>query len=212
MLAYQYDLSDEKYLIQAARSGDENAKDKLIRYYEPEIKRIAFKYYLQRSDYEDLLQEGRIAVYKALFSYDLNSNTPFVYFVRMVIKRKVIDALRTNTRLKHVSFNESLSLHNTLGCKTGDDKSDRVNFLSTFTDNCDLEEKIIADENIKFFISSLTQKLSPLEKTVFEYHFLKGYKPKEIVGLLNITSKSLDNTIQRIKKKSLKHYSKLMAS
>lgn len=213
MLAEKYELDNEKALIKAARSGDPKAVNRIIQHYEPEVKRITFRYYLRRADYDDLIQEGRIAVYKAIFSYNLNSSVPFIHFARMVIKRKLIDALRAHTRLKHLFFNESLSFHNIADDKDGNgsDKNQKESFLNSFTDGTCLETDVIANEDLKLFVKSLTGKLSPLEKTVFEYYFLKSYQPREIEEILHIAPKSLDNTIQRIRKKLIKYYQRTMA-
>ena len=206
MICNQAVLNRDENLIEAARLGDQDALNDLITLYEPEIRKISSKYFLPRSDYEDLIQEGRIAVYKALQSYNPCSNIPFLHFVRMVIKRKVIDSLRSHTRQKHLTFNCALSLHNQI---IGMDDS----FVNLVIDpDNDPEKKLIELENVVLFTEEIKGKLTAIECQVFEYYFLKGYKQKEIVLLLNIPPKALDNAIQRVKRKCTKYYQEKLLS
>lgn len=105
-------LDKERAMLEAARSGNEEALNLIIKHYEPEVRMIACKYFLPRTDYDDLIQEGRIAIYRAVLSYDTNLGIPFLHFLRMVIKRKLIDSLRKYTRQKHINLNDAYSLNN----------------------------------------------------------------------------------------------------
>lgn len=73
-------LAKETAMLEAALSGNKDALNEIIQHYEPEIRMIASKYFLPRADYEDLLQEGRIAIYRAILSYDEESGIPFFIF------------------------------------------------------------------------------------------------------------------------------------
>ena len=205
MLSINPSLNKDNNLIEAARLGDQNALSDLIAIYEPEIKKITSKYFLPRTDYEDLIQEGRIAVFKALQSYDMFSNIPFLHFVRMVIKRKVIDSLRFYTRQKHLNFNDSLSLHHHV---EGMDES-FVDFI--LDEESNPEKKIIESESMRLLMKDLKEKFSSLESQVFQLYFIKGYKQREIVQLLEVSPKTLDNAIQRVRRKSIKYYLKKIA-
>lgn len=191
--------------LEAARSGDQDAFNQLIEQYEPEIRKIACKYFLPRADYEDLLQEGRIAIFKAIISYDLKSEVPFVHFLRMVIKRKLIDSLRAHNRQKHLNLNEAFSLNNTLS----DDQDE--SFINIIPNVEDPETTIIAIDEARSFLKELTRGFSDLELTVFRYHFLAGMKQREVTQHLGLSPKSLDNAIQRIRRKTLAYRSREVA-
>lgn len=197
MTANSGNYQDNCAMLQAARSGDQLALNELIQYYEPEIRKIACKYFLPRADYDDLIQEGRIAIYKAILSYDENSNIPFTHFVRMVIKRKLIDSLRAHNRQKHSNLNDAYSLDNSL--------SDEQNesFLNTMSDADDPAATVIALDEARLFIQDLSRELSKLERLVFKYHFVAGFKQREVSERLGINPKSLDNAIQRIRRKTI---------
>ncbi len=190
------DIEQEKLLLEAARSGDQDALNELIRHYEPEIRKIACKYFLQRADYDDLIQEGRIAIYKAFLSYQSQPDIPFLHFLRLVIKRKLIDSLRAHNRLKHIRFNEAYSLDNNLS------QEHEQSFLNMVGHSEDPAAMIIALDEAKTFIQNLSQGLSDLERVVFQQHFVAGLKQHEISQRLGLTPKSLDNAIQRIRRKT----------
>lgn len=189
----------------AARSGEQNSLNWLIQYYEPEIRKIAYKYFLNRAEYDDLLQEGRIGIYKAIVSYNPKSEIPFLHFVRMVIKRKIIDSLRAHNRQKHLNLNEAYSLNNVLT----EGKID--SFISFVTTNDDPEQKVIEVDETRIFLQELMAGFSDLERKVFRYHFLIGMKQREITQHLGLGSKSLDNTIQRIRRKVIAYRKRKLA-
>lgn len=189
-------LDNERALLEGARSGNEEALNRIIQHYEPEVRMIACKYFLPRSDYEDLIQEGRIAIYRAVLSYNPNLDTPFLHFLRMVIKRKLIDSLRKYTRQKHVNLNDAYSLNNLIS------DSKEASFISLLPNTEDPAATVIANDEARSIIHCINKELSHLERLVFENYFLQGYKQREVSELLGLTPKSLDNAIQRIKRKT----------
>lgn len=191
--------------LEAARSGDQNALNGLIEFYEPEIRKIACKYFLPRAEHEDLLQEGRIAIFKAILSYNPESEIPFLHFLRMVIKRKLIDSLRAHNRQKHLNLNDAFSLNNTLS----DDQDE--SFLNIIPNIDNPETTIIALDETRSFLKELTRGFSELELIVFRYHFLVGMKQREVTQHLGLSPKSLDNAIQRIRRKTLAFRSRQVA-
>lgn len=192
-------------VLDAARSGDENALNFLIQHYEPEVRKIASKFFLQRADYEDLIQEGRIAIYKAIISYDLNGGIPFLHFVRMVIKRKIIDILRSHNRNKHNNFNEAYSLDTSLS------ENNEVTFLDLMPDLNDPESMLVALEEAKGLVKDISERLSELERLVFKHYYLGGLKQREVSKKLGLPLKTLDNAIQRIRRKTLNYKSEKAA-
>lgn len=195
-------IDKEIAMLESARSGNEDALNQIIQYYEPEVRMIAHKYFLPRADYEDLIQEGRIAIYRAILSYDTNLDIPFVHFLRMVIKRKLIDSLRKYTRQKHVNLNDAFSLHNEIS------ESEETSFISLLTNDGDPALTVIANDEASSMIHSLNKNLSNLERLVFEHYFIQGFKQREVSERLGLPAKSLDNAIQRIKRKTLQYRSR----
>lgn len=190
-------LDQEQTLLENARCGDQQALEEIIAFYEPEVRRIACKYFLQRADYDDLIQEGRIAVYKAILSYDVKSGIPFLHFLRLVVKRKLIDSLRAHTRQKHLNLNQAFSLDNSLTEDQGE------SFLDIMPTSEDPESTVIALDETRLFIQDLSRGLSQMERLVFQYHFLAGLKSREVLDKLGLQPKSLDNAIQRIRRKTV---------
>ncbi|MFZ3132546.1 MAG: sigma-70 family RNA polymerase sigma factor [Desulfosporosinus sp.] len=192
-------LDNERALLEAARSGNEEALNLIIKHYEPEVRMIACKYFLPRTDYDDLIQEGRIAIYRAILSYDTNLDIPFLHFLRMVIKRKLIDSLRKYTRQKHINLNEAYSLNNVIS------ESEETSFISLLTNAEDPATMVIANDEARSMIHCLNLGLSNLERQVFEHYFIQGFKQREVSERLGLPPKSLDNAIQRIKRKTLQY-------
>ena len=183
-------------LVSLAREEHQEAYTVLITRYEPELRKIAHKYFLQRAEYDDLLQEGRISIYRAVQSFDSQSGHPFEHFVRMCIKRRMIDTLRAHNRRKHTGFNSAYSLDTSLSDETENTYLDRM------TTGSDPAQIVIDVQEARSIIKDLTKNLSQMERQVFAYHFVEGYKQQEVVETLGINPKAIDNAIQRIKKKT----------
>lgn len=187
---------NDNQLIVDAKSGHQEAYSELIRRYEPEVRKIACKYFLPRADYDDLIQEGRIAIFRAVQSYDPKAGHPFEHFVRMCIKRGLIDTLRAYNRRKHYNLNTAYSLNNNLSTENEN------TYLDQMASGTDPAQSVIDVQEARAVIRELTSHLSDMERQVFAYHFVVGYKPQEMVRTLGIKPKALDNAIQRIKKKT----------
>ena len=198
-------LNKETVMLGAARSGNKDALNEIIQHYEPEVRMIASKYFLPRADYDDLIQEGRIAIYRAIISYDEDSGIPFLHFLRMVIKRKLIDSLRKYTRQKHTNLNEAYSLNNVIS------ESEETSFIELLPNAEDPESMVIANDEVNSMIRDLNQNLSNLERLVFEHYFIHGYKQRELSEHLGLHPKSLDNAIQRIRHKTALYRSRKVA-
>jgi len=198
-------LAKETAMLEAARSGNKDALNEIIQHYEPEIRMIASKYFLPRADYEDLLQEGRIAIYRAILSYDEESGIPFLHFLRMVVKRKLIDGLRKYTRQKHANLNEAYSLNNVVS------ETEETSFLELLPTAEDPASTVIANDEVHSMIQDLNKNMSNLERLVFEHYFIQGFKQREVSEHLGLHPKSLDNAIQRIRHKTALYRSRQVA-
>lgn len=198
-------VAKETAMLEAARSGNEDALTEIIQHYEPEVRMIASKYFLPRADYDDLIQEGRIAIYRAIISYNDNSGIPFLHFLRMVIKRKLIDSLRKYTRQKHTNLNEAYSLNNVIS------ESEETSFLELLPNVEDPASMVIANDEVHSMIQAMNKNLSNLERLVFEHYFIHGFKQREVSEHLGLHPKSLDNAIQRIRHKTALYRSRQAA-
>lgn len=197
--------NEDAAMLEAARSGNNEALNTIIQHYEPEVRIIAYKYFLPRADYEDLIQEGRIAIYRAVLSYDHNTAIPFLHFLRMVIKRKLIDSLRKYTRQKHINLNQAYSLNNVLS------ETEETSFLELLPTAEDPASMVIANDEANSIIHSLNKKFSDLERLVFKHYFIEGFKQRELSQRLGLNPKSLDNAIQRIRHKTALYRSRQVA-
>ena len=205
MSFYVSTTEENSDMLTAARSGDQTALNQLIEYYEPEVRKIACKYFLPRAEYDDLIQEGRIAVYQAVLAYKDYLDTPFLHFLRMVVKRKLIDIIRKYNRLKYLNINNAYSLNNVIS------ETEDTSFLSVLPNAEDPATEVAAMDEARSIIKELNQDLSNLERQVFEHYFLQGFKQREVSEQLGLQPKSLDNAIQRIKRKTLNYRTRQMA-
>jgi len=151
------------------------------------------------------MQEGRIAIYRAVLSYDQTSEIPFLHFLRMVIKRKLIDSLRKYTRQKHLNLNEAYSLNNVLS------ETEETSFLELLPNAEDPASMVIANDEAITMIQGLNKNFSDLERLVFKHYFIQGFKQREVTQRLGLNPKSLDNAIQRIRHKTALYRSRQVA-
>jgi len=189
-------------IVSLAKKGDSMAYEYLINRFEPLVKRMSRRYFLPKESNEDLIQEGKIAIFKAIRTYKTEFGIPFASFVRMVIARKFKQAITMGNAAKHQVFNMAYSL-------------DKTNDLSIPTDNLlvssaqnyqsDPGQVVVAKLHYKFIVNSLMAEFTDLEQQVFHTYFMKQMKPAEISNIFGITTKCIDNTVTRIKKKALKY-------
>ena len=180
-------LTDE-HLTQKAKTGDTSALDILLRRLKPLVKAKAKAYYLKSGDPEDLIQEGMIGLYKAVFDFDEAKNTTFAAFASICIVRQIQTAIKAAARQKHLPLNTSLSLDTPETNKLPDR---RIN---------DPEALFLGREALKDIDEFIKHNLSPLEYDVLTLH-MEGKTHAEIAGTLDKNLKSIDNTLQRIRRK-----------
>ncbi len=189
-------LSDEE-LVCLYRRGDENALEVLINRYRRFVRSRVTKYFLVGADNEDIFQEGMIGFYKAVKDFDENNTASFKTFASLCITRQIITAIKTATRQKHIPLNSYVSLYKQAYGVT-DDKT----LMDTVSgDVISDPEKIVIDrENYDGFEYKINKALSKLELKVLAL-YLEGRTYQEISELINKDIKSVDNALQRIKKK-----------
>lgn len=183
-------IPDENIATLAA-AGDNNAMDFLLEKHRNMVRAIARGFFLFGGDNDDVLQEGMIGLFKAIRDFDAEKNVSFIAFSRLCIKRQIITAVKTANRNKNKPLNNALSLEQS-------DFSVQSPFWVGADENP--ESIIIEQESISFITHQVSDKLSTFEQKVLSL-YLGGKTYSEISRELNKEPKSIDNAIQRIKRK-----------
>jgi len=196
-------LSDEKLVLEA-REDNEHAFEILITRYKGCVLAKARTYFLIGADKEDIIQEGMIGLIKAIRDYRTDRQSGFKSFAELCITRQIITAIKTATRQKHIPLNSYISLYKSEG--EGDNNSSRMLIEVIEGDSSgNPEEQILIRESYRGVDEKIYRLLSKFERTVLEY-YLKGKSYIEISKVLGKSVKSIDNALQRIKRKLEKSY------
>lgn len=191
------DLNDEQ-LVLAAQNNDMRAADILLSRYRDFVGAKAKAYFLVGADKDDIFQEGMIGLYKAMRDFDDKRCPSFKAFAGVCVSRQIITAIKTANRQKHMPLNSYVSLDkNAYDDETGGGAY--INVIREPYQN-DPEEIVISRENMDSIEYSINKTLSKLELQVLVY-YLRGMNYREISELINKDVKSVDNAIQRIKRK-----------
>lgn len=187
---------DEEIVIEA-KNGNTYAQEYLIMKYKNFVKSKAKSYFLIGADKEDIYQEGMIGLYKAIRDFKANKLASFKAFAELCVTRQIITAIKTATRQKHIPLNTYVSLNKPIY----DEESDRtlLDVLSTVK-VCDPEEMVISREEVGKIENEIECALSELELEVLN-SYLEGKSYQEIACDLDRHSKSIDNALQRVKRK-----------
>lgn len=194
------EFSDEE-LVEQVHLGNTNALDYLITKYRLFVKVKARSYFLIGADKEDIIQEGMIGLYKAIRDFKGDKLASFRAFAELCITRQIITAIKTATRQKHIPLNSYVSLDKPIY----DEDSERTLMdviTSPLTDNP--EHLMINREEYSRLEGQMSEVLSELEQQVLVL-YLEGRSYNEISSLLNRSTKSIDNALQRIKRKLERH-------
>ena len=192
---------DEYDIVLKASKGDKIALEYIIKKYKNFVKAKAKSYFLIGADKEDIIQEGMIGLYKAVREFDASKTNSFKGFADICITRQIITAIKTATRQKHIPLNSYISLNKPVY----DEESERtlLDIIATSIVT-DPEELIISKEELKHIESKMNELLSELELQVVEY-YLNGKSYQYIADKLQRDVKSIDNALQRVKRKLEKH-------
>ncbi len=190
------ELVDEE-VVELARNGDDIALEYLINKYKNFVRAKARSYFLIGADREDIIQEGMIGLYKAIRDFRPDKLASFRAFAELCITRQIITAIKTATRQKHMPLNSYVSLNKPIY----DEESDRTLLdVLTGTRVSDPEEMIINRENFVDIENKMGEFLSDLEWKVLMF-YLEGKSYQEIAEDLQRHVKSIDNALQRVKRK-----------
>lgn len=190
------EMPDEE-VIYCIRNGDQYAQDYIFDKYKNLVKMKSRAYFLIGADSEDIIQEGMIGLYKAIRDYQKDKNASFKVFAELCINRQIITAIKTATRQKHMPLNSYVSLNKS----AFDDNSEEtyMDIIKT-VDEMNPEALLIDQENKDYIESNISKILSDFERMVLAY-YLQGKSYFEISKISGKPEKSVDNALQRVKKK-----------
>ncbi len=193
-------LSDEE-VVALCRQGNTVAEEYLLNKYKNFVRSKARSYFLIGADHEDIVQEGMIGLYKAIRDFKEEKQASFRAFAELCITRQIITAIKTATRQKHIPLNSYVSLNKPIY----DEESDRT-LLDVITEGraTNPEELIISQEDLRSIHHKIDEVLSGLEQEVLRA-YLDGKSYQEIADALGRHVKSIDNALQRVKRKLEKY-------
>ncbi|AOT71150.1 RNA polymerase factor sigma-70 [Geosporobacter ferrireducens] len=202
-----YERMIDEEVVEDARNGDAKAQEYLIKKYKNFVRAKARSYFLIGADREDIIQEGMIGLFKAIRDFRSDKLSSFRAFAELCITRQIITAIKTATRQKHIPLNSYVSLNKPIY----DEESDRtlLDVLSGAKIS-DPEELIISREELGHIESKIGEILSDLEWKVL-MSYLQGKSYQEIAEDLDRHVKSIDNALQRVKRK-LERYLEVRSS
>ena len=197
----QRELEDLQLVVKA-RNGDQGALDALIRRYTGFVRLKASSYFLAGGDGEDLIQEGLIGLYKAVRDFRPDKETSFRSFAELCVTRQIITAIKTATRYKHAPLNTYVSFSHTPAGQDGDDCT-LGDALPGPAVN-DPSVRVISTEELQSLVGCLSTTLSPLESDALRL-YLEGSSYEQMADDLGCDTKTIDNALQRVKRKVLQH-------
>ena len=191
-------LEDEEIIVEI-QNGNEQALTYLLNKYKPLVNNKVGKYFIIGAEKEDIIQEGMIGLYKAIKSFDQEKQNKFKTFANICIERQLITAIKTSNRQKHMPLNSCISL-NTSAYSNEDDG---VELLETYNNKTmeDPLETMMKNEYYKEIKQSITSSLSKFERQVLD-RLILGESYEVIAKRFDTPVKSIDNAIQRIRKKA----------
>ena len=190
-------MPDEAVIELIRSGGNKEAEEYILKKYNALVVKLSHNTFIVGSENEDVIQEGMIGLYKAMRDYRPDKNTKFYSFARLCIERQIATAIKLAGRQKHKPLNESLSLD-----KNPFDEDGDMSYLELFNrGSATSPESIVIDSESKQDLEErIKAKLSSLEKQVLIL-YLRGMNYTQIAKYIEKDEKSIDNTLQRIKKK-----------
>ena len=200
MTEHVYSGYTDEEIICLCHSGEDTATDYLLEKYKFLVRKKARTLYLIGGENDDLIQEGMIALYKAIREYKSEHEISFVHFATLCIERQLYNVIKRANRLKNSPLNFYISLYSPM---EGTEDSVTREILADTLQPAELinpEDILIDKENVTDIQSAITSKLSNLEQSVVDL-YINGCNYQQIAERLGKSTKSIDNALQRIKKK-----------
>lgn len=194
-------LTDEE-IISQIRQGNEQALTYLLNKYKSLVQNKVSRYFIIGAEKEDIIQEGMIGLYKAIKNYNTEKQNTFKTFANMCIERQLITAIKTSNRQKHIPLNSCVSLN--VSAYTNEDDNN-IQLIEIYDDKTveDPLDTMMKKEYYKEIQNALDNSLSDFERKVLD-RFIKGESYETIARKIDAPVKSVDNAIQRIRKKANK--------
>lgn len=194
-------MSDE-LLIASYQNGNKQAVEILVNRYKNLVRTKIKSNYFIGADKEDLVQEGMIGLFKAICDYNPSKETSFRSFAILCITRQISTAFKMVSRQKHIPLNTSISLNLPINSKGGDEDEDGITLIDTIHNNdySTPEQEVINQEDLQILNHHILKSLSKLEWQVVQL-YINGENYHEIALILDKPLKTIDNALQRIKKK-----------
>jgi RNA polymerase sporulation-specific sigma factor len=189
---------DDSYLLALAKQGSHDAYEQLVRRYYSFVRLKASSYFLIGGDSDDLIQEGLVGLYKAIRDFRTDRESSFRNFAELCITRQIITAVKTATRNKHTPLNGYVSFSSSpAGAAEGEATLDEVLAGSTTHDPVN---QVISSEELRSLVACLSTVLSELESRVLSL-YLDGHSYTAVGDILGCDAKTVDNALQRVKRK-----------
>ncbi len=189
---------DDGYLIALAKQGDPLAYDRIVRRYHGFVRMKASSYFLAGGDSDDLIQEGLVGLYKAVRDFRSDRESSFRNFAELCITRQIITAVKTATRNKHTPLNQYVSFSQSPASAT--DGEPTLEEVIPGPSVNDPVNQVISSEELQALVSCLSSVLSELESRVLSL-YLDGNSYEAIGERLGCDAKTVDNALQRVKRK-----------
>jgi RNA polymerase sporulation-specific sigma factor len=189
---------DDRYLVALAKRGRTDAYDRIVRRYHGFVRLKASSYFLVGGDSDDLIQEGLLGLYKAIRDYRSDRESSFRNFAELCITRQIITAVKTATRNKHTPLNQYVSFSGAPASASGDEPS--LDEMLPGPSSRDPVNQAISTEELRSLIGCLSTALSELEGSVLSL-YLDGHPYEEIAERITCDTKTVDNALQRVKRK-----------
>jgi len=193
---------EDLYLVSLAKRGEKGATDQLIKRYQGFVRLKASSYFLVGGDSDDLIQEGMVGLYKAIRDYRTDRESSFRNFAELCITRQIITAVKTATRNKHAPLNQYVSFGQSPAAN-GESETTIEEILPGPT-AFDPVNQAISSEELGSLVGHLRSTLSDMESSVLGY-YLEDRSYEEVALLLGCDTKTVDNALQRVKRKVSRH-------
>ncbi len=193
---------DDETLVAFAKRGRKEAADQLIRRYHSFVRLKASSYFLVGGDSDDLIQEGLLGLHKAIRDYRTDRESSFRNFAELCITRQIITAVKTATRNKHAPLNQYVSFGQTPAANTESETT--MEEILPGPTALDPVNQAISSEELASLVSCLQSTLSEMESSVLGY-YLEDRSYEDVAALLGCETKTVDNALQRVKRKVSKH-------
>jgi RNA polymerase sporulation-specific sigma factor len=194
---------EDGYLIALAKAGNADAYDRLVRRYYGFVRLKASSYFLVGGDSDDLIQEGLVGLYKAIRDFRTDRESSFRNFAELCITRQIITAVKTATRNKHSPLNQYVSFSSTPAGSSGDSEPTLDEMIPGSTVH-DPVNQVISSEELRALVACISTSLSELESRVLSL-YLDGRSYEEVGQRLGCDCKTVDNALQRVKRKIGQH-------